>query len=88
MLRGDGDGEMPFIVYIKHYKLARSRAFHRELNSKIGSFVLRRTQELLAKHLPPLNTYNVFCQLSSTQVGAGDLCCQEPILNTCFATIV
>ena len=40
----------------------------RELGAHVASFVLRRTQDLLVKHLPPLSQWVVFCKPSAMQV--------------------
>ncbi|KXZ56939.1 hypothetical protein GPECTOR_1g847 [Gonium pectorale] len=47
-------------------ELGASRAS--ELQAKISAFVLRRTQALLAKHLPPLASLTLFCRPSEQQV--------------------
>ncbi|KAG1662668.1 hypothetical protein FOA52_014594, partial [Chlamydomonas sp. UWO 241] len=39
----------------------------RELGSKVQGLILRRTQEVLAKHLPPLHQCVVFCRPSDIQ---------------------
>ncbi len=40
----------------------------RELNRRVDSFVLRRTSATIAKFLPPLTKYVVFCKPSALQV--------------------
>ncbi|EFJ40540.1 hypothetical protein VOLCADRAFT_99672 [Volvox carteri f. nagariensis] len=40
-----------------------------ELQSKVAVFILRRTQALLAKHLPPLTSLTLFCKPSDQQIG-------------------
>ncbi|GLC51026.1 hypothetical protein PLESTB_000458000 [Pleodorina starrii] len=40
-----------------------------ELQSKVSVFILRRTQALLAKHLPPLTSLTLFCKPSDQQIG-------------------
>lgn len=47
-------------------ELGASRAA--ELHAAVGRFVLRRTQALLTRHLPPLAVYVVFCRPSPLQV--------------------
>ena len=39
-----------------------------ELQQQAGAFVLRRTQDVLARHLPPLSTFTVFVKPSELQV--------------------
>lgn len=39
-----------------------------ELQQQAGGFVLRRTQDLLARHLPPLRTFTLFVRPSELQV--------------------
>ena len=41
---------------------------YRELARRVDSFVLRRTNELNAKYLPPLTNYVAFCRPSQLQV--------------------
>lgn len=43
----------------------------RELQDKVSAFVLRRTQQILSKHLPPLSVFTIFCKPSKLQVS----CC-------------
>jgi DNA repair and recombination protein RAD54B len=43
----------------------------RELQAKVDAFVLRRTQQVLAKHLPPLQTFTLFVPPTEMQVGRG-----------------
>jgi DNA repair and recombination protein RAD54B len=40
----------------------------RELGRKVSCFVLRRTADIIAKYLPPLTTYIVFCSPTALQV--------------------
>ena len=40
----------------------------RELTCRVDSMVLRRTSDAIAKFLPPLTTYVVFCRPSKLQV--------------------
>ncbi|PNH03572.1 DNA repair and recombination protein RAD54B [Tetrabaena socialis] len=40
-----------------------------ELQLKVSAFILRRTQALLAKHLPPLTSVVLFCKPSELQLG-------------------
>ena len=40
----------------------------RELSRRVDSFVLRRTNEINARYLPPLTNYVVFCRPSDLQV--------------------
>lgn len=47
---------------------------HRELHKRVSSFMLRRTQEVLSKHLPPLAVHTMFCRPSALQVCVY-LCC-------------
>ncbi|MEW5302035.1 MAG: hypothetical protein WDW36_004847 [Sanguina aurantia] len=51
---------------LEQRELGASRA--EELQAKVGTFVLRRTQDLLTKHLPPLSVYVLFCSPSDTQI--------------------
>ncbi|KAG2448210.1 hypothetical protein HYH02_006795 [Chlamydomonas schloesseri] len=39
-----------------------------ELKAKVSAFILRRTQALLAKHLPPLASLTLFCRPTEQQV--------------------
>ncbi|KAG2442443.1 hypothetical protein HXX76_002529 [Chlamydomonas incerta] len=48
----------------KELGAARSR----ELQSKVSVYILRRTQALLAKHLPPLTSLTLFCRPTEQQV--------------------
>lgn len=41
---------------------------HSELQSKVSVFILRRTQALLAKHLPPLTSLTLFCKPTDKQI--------------------
>lgn len=36
----------------------------------MSAYMLRRTQEVLSKHLPPLAVHTMFCKLSALQVKA------------------
>lgn len=45
-------------------------ALARELQQQAGAFVLRRTQDILTRHLPPLSTFTLFVQPSDLQVAA------------------
>jgi SNF2 family DNA or RNA helicase len=58
-------GERALCGYLTSGALA---AACRQLQSKVDGFVLRRTQHLLAKHLPPLAVHTVFCRPSQLQV--------------------
>jgi hypothetical protein len=40
----------------------------RELHKRVSAFMLRRTQEVLSKHLPPLAVHTMFCRPSALQV--------------------
>lgn len=40
----------------------------RDLSRRVDSFVLRRTAEVNAKHLPPLSKYTIFCRPAPLQV--------------------
>lgn len=42
---------------------------HREMASKVAPYILRRTADILTKHLPPLTQLVVFCRPSVVQVG-------------------
>ena len=42
----------------------------RELSRRMDSFVLRRTNEINARYLPPLTNYVVFCRPSDLQVSS------------------
>ncbi|WIA33078.1 hypothetical protein OEZ86_006234 [Tetradesmus obliquus] len=50
----------------KERELGAARA--EELQRQTATFILRRTQEVLSKHLPPLAVHTVFCQPSPLQV--------------------
>ena len=41
----------------------------REMASKVAPYLLRRTADILTKHLPPLTQLVVFCRPSAIQVG-------------------
>lgn len=41
-----------------------------ELQQQAGAYVLRRTQDILTRHLPPLSTFTLFVQPSDLQVRA------------------
>lgn len=47
-------------------ELAHARS--QELNTRVASFVLRRTAELNRQYLPPLTNFTVFCKPSDLQV--------------------
>jgi len=44
-----------------------------ELHKRVSAFMLRRTQEVLSKHLPPLAVHTMFCRPSPLQVGSQQL---------------
>ena len=38
-----------------------------ELNGLTGQFILRRTQDIISKYLPPKMEYVIFCQMTAVQ---------------------
>lgn len=50
----------------KDREIGKARAI--ELQQQVDGFLLRRTQAVLSKHLPPLAVYAVFCKPSPLQL--------------------
>ena len=44
-----------------------------ELNELTGQFILRRTQDIISKYLPPKTEYVIFCQMTAVQAYVFDL---------------
>lgn len=60
----------------------------RELHKRVSAYMLRRTQEVLSKHLPPLAVHTMFCKPSPLQVSLSCMCVVQAIAGAVHIAVL